>query len=36
MKEVSKILALKRALKFCNPISKELQKKLFHRIINLN
>lgn len=33
---VHKINALKQALKYCNPISKELQTKLFHRVINLN
>lgn len=33
---VHKLHALKQALKYCQPISKELQTKLFHRIINLN
>ena len=33
---VDKLIALQKALKYCNPISKELQTKLFHRIINQN
>lgn len=36
MMTVIKLVALKNALKYCEPISKELQTKLFHRITNLN
>ena len=36
MSEVNKVIALMQALQYCVPISKELQAKLFHRIINLN
>lgn len=33
---VNKLIALQKALKYCEPISKELQLKLYQRIINLN
>jgi len=36
MLDVNKLFALQKALKYCEPISKELQTKLFHRIFNLN
>ena len=33
---VHKLQALKEALKYCEPISQELQAKLFHRLFDLN
>ena len=36
MNTVFKLVALKNALKYCEPISQELQTKLLHRIFDLN
>ena len=36
MEEVKRLIALKKGLSLCKPISEKLLQKLYHKIINLN
>lgn len=33
---IQQLEALHKALRFCEPVSKSLQLKIYHKIINLN